>query len=281
MKTRLIILLLAISYNCALSQPKYDTLYNSTIITLSKIGLPPSTIISKIQTSITSFDVSTNALIDLSKNGVNGDVIAEMMKRNDNANTTAVKEINSTNPNAMHKPGIYYYNPQDASNPLKKINPTVISTNKEGSFGESVAKAYSYGIAKTTAKSYISGASSRTQITEANPVFYFYFKNEENASADNWFFASATSPNEFVLVWLYKKEDGREMRTGSSNNYGGSTGIPEKDKVQFDITEESEGIYKVSFSKPLKPGDEYCFMYASSAPTRYSNNKVFDFGIKK
>ena len=30
----------------------------------------------------------------------------------------------------------------------------------------------------------------------------------------------------------------------------------------------------------LKSG-EYCFIYASTAPNRYSNDKVFDFGIPK
>ena len=68
------------------------------------------------------------------------------------------------------------------------------------------------------------------------------------------------------------------MIIASSGAYVESSGIPDKDKVQFDYVEEAEGVYKVFFNKPLKDG-EYCFLYASTVPNRFSNNKVFDFGI--
>jgi len=281
---KVIILLVGIllgTINTANAQPKYDTLYNKTIITLTKIGLPPTTIISKIRTSITSFDVSTDALIDLSSNGVNGDVIDEMIKISDNANTSAANEINSSNPNVMHKQGIYYYNPNNLTKQLKRVDPSVVSSSKGGGFGQALAQSASYGIAKITTRSSLSGPNSIMQITETNPTFYFYFKNDENVNADSWFFANATSPKEFVLVWLYKKKNERVMETGSGNFYGSSSGIPEKEKIPFDYIEVSEGIYKVSFNTPLKEGNEYCFIYSSAAPEKWSTggNKVFDFGI--
>ena len=253
------------------TQPKYDILYNKTIITLSKIGLPSATIISKIKTSVTSFDVSTDALIDLSSNGVNGDVINEMIKINDNANSSVVNEINSNNPNEMHKNGIYYYNPKDATNPLKKINATVVSGSKTGGFSYG-----GYGASGST--STLSGLHSRFHIDTSSPEFYFYFNSDEKTNGENWFFATATSPNEFVCVWLYLAKDHRFFKTGGSSTFSASSGIPEKDKVQYNITEIKEGIYKVSFNSPLKKG-EYSFMYAGVAPSMYSNNKIFDFSI--
>ena len=135
MKTKLFILFFACVYACANAQPKYDTLTNKTIISLTKIGLTPATIISKIQTSITSFDVSTNALIDLSQSGVNGDVISEMIKRDAQVNVKAEKEVNSSNPNAMHKPGIYYYNPKNPDNSLRRVDPSVVSSSSSGGLG--------------------------------------------------------------------------------------------------------------------------------------------------
>ena len=100
----------------------------------------------------------------------------------------------------------------------------------------------------------------------------------------NWWFATAISPNEFALVKLTEKKDSRSFETGKSSSGGGysgsSSGIPEKVKVPFEYTEVAEGIYSVTFKQSLKPG-EYCFVYASAAPDRYSNNKVFDFGIVK
>ncbi len=281
MKTKLFILFFACIFASANAQPKYDTLHNKTIVSLTKIGLPPQTIISKIQTSFTSFDVSVDALMNLQSNGVNGDVINEMIKKNDKENSSAVKEINSSNPNSMHKPGIYYYNPNKPSNPLKRVDPSVVSSSSSGSTGDAIAQHFSYGLASTTSKSSLSGAQSTMQITEPNPTFYFYFKVDENQNADSWFFANATSPKEFVLIWLFKKKDKREMKTGSGNFYSSSSGIPEKDKLPFEYTEISEGIYKVTFSKPLKQGEEFCFLYASAAPERWSSggNKVFDFGV--
>ncbi|NVN95465.1 MAG: hypothetical protein HXX18_09310 [Bacteroidetes bacterium] len=257
---------------------RYDTLYNKTIISLTKMGLPAQTIISKINTSITSFDVSINALMDLQSNGVNGEVINVMIKRNDNANTKAVINVNSKNPNEMHRPGIYYFDQNDRDNPLKRVDATVTSTSKSGGFGVALAQAYTHGIANDNLISSISGSNSHLQVKEANLTFYFYFENNANPNAENWFFATATSPNEFVCVKLNDKRNRREMEVGSANAYGSSSGIPDKKKMPFEYEQIAEGIYKVTFKKPLKKG-EYCLLYASATPTRFSNNKVFDFGI--
>ena len=62
------------------AQTKVDTLTNAKVIKLSQLGLQPSVIINKIQSSYPYFDVSTDALINLSENGVSADVINEMMK---------------------------------------------------------------------------------------------------------------------------------------------------------------------------------------------------------
>ena len=272
----------------AKAQTNTEILTNEKIIKLSKIGLQPSVIISKIRSSKTNFDVSTDALVNLSDNNVANEVIDEMIKKNaqgsgsGQGNTKPAKGgTNSSNPNVMHKQGIYYY---DANTPtLQRVDPSVVSSSNQGGFGEKVAQHYTYGISKSTSRSSLSGAHSMMKITETSPDFYFYFKEDANANADSWFFANATSPKEFVLVNLKTKKESRDMETGSGNFYGSSSGIPEKDKIQFKYTEVSEGIYKVTFSQPLKEGGEYCFIYASAAPERWSHggNKVFDFGISQ
>lgn len=111
------------------------------------------------------------------------------------------------------------------------------------------------------------------------PVFYFYFERSADRNPDSWFFAAATSPNEFVLVKLNENKNNRELVVGNVNAYGGTSGVPEKMKIQFDYVKVSEGIYKVTFKQPLVKG-EYCFLYANATPTSFSNDKVFDFGIK-
>ena len=278
MKTKLIILIFSCAF-IGVNAQHYDTLYNKTIVSLTKIGLPPQTIISKIQTSITDFDVSVDALIALQANGVNGDVINEMIKRNDQVNMEESKKINSKNPNEMHQAGIYFFDTTNMDNPVRRVDPTVATDTKSGGLGVAIAQSYTYGIAKSRIRSNLAGSKSRLQISTSKPIFYFYFENNENPIADNWFFATASSPNEFVCIKLTERTDSREMVIGSSNAYGSSIGIPNKIKVDYSYERISEGIYKVTFNVPLVYG-EYCFLYASNVPTRYSNNKVFDFGIQ-
>jgi len=259
------------------AQNNDDILTNETIIQLTKIGLQPSVIINKIQTSITKFDVSTDALIKLSNNSVSSEVINEMIKVNTNHKSIEVTQKDANNPNAMHSPGIYYYNPNDPEKQLKRVDPTVVgSTETHG------ASYYGYGGGGSISK--ISGGDSKLQLNDQSPTFYFYFENNASPMINNWWFAVATSPNEFALVKLIEKKDSRSFQTGKVSSGGGysgsSSGIPEKVKVPFDYTEIAEGIYSVTFKQPLKSG-EYCFVYASSAPDRYSNNKIFDFGILK
>lgn len=150
--------------------------------------------------------------------------------------------------------------------------------SKSGGFGAALAQSYSYGLASSNVTSSLVGKNSKLIIDSNEPVFYFYFDNSNSFNRDNWFFASASSPNEFVLVKLKEKKDSREMVIGSANVYGSSSGIPNKSKIPFDYVEEAPGVYKVTFSSPIDKGD-YCFTYASSNPNRYSNDKVFDFSI--
>lgn len=279
MKFSLLFSLLAFIAAFANAQTKVDTLTNAKVIKLSQLGLQPSVIINKIQSSYPYFDVSTDALINLSENGVSADVINEMMKSDTQSKTAAANQKNMNDPLTKRTPGIYFYNPKDSTESLRQVDPTVISTNKSGGIGKSLANSYTLGLAKDKIKSNLSGAKSHLQIEETSPVFYFYFDISSSANAGNWFFATATSPNEFVLAKLDENKNYREMVVGDMNAYGGTSGVPHKIKVQFDYVKVSEGIYKISFKQPLIKG-EYCFLYANATPTSFSNDKVFDFGIQ-
>lgn len=249
------------------AQSKIDTLTNAKIIQLSKIGLQPSVIINKIKTSVTNFDVSTDALINLSNNGVPSEVINEMMGTVNQKNTAVATKTDSKDPNTMHKSGIYYYNPVDANNPVRKIEVLRVSSYKSSGGGY-------YGVGGSSETAILSGAQSKQQIIEKNPVFYFYFNENNNVKAD-WY-ENAASPNEFVLVKLLTKKEQRLLKVGSSSTAfvatTSSSGVPEKNKLPFDYTQIADGIYKVTFKTPLEPG-EYCFLFATET------YKVFDFGI--
>lgn len=270
MKSKLfLILLLALGAGSIMGQSKKDVLTNQKIIQLSDMGLSSSSIVTKIKNSQTNFDVSTAALIELKGEGVNGDVINEMINAESKQNSQSSSQKDMSDPLVMHRRGIYYYNPSNASKPLRRVDPAVISGGQSGGFGQAVASHYTYGLAKSSAKSSLPGPNSRFQIAESNPEFYFYFDAN-----------SESSPNEYVLVKLVEKKDSREMIVGAANAYGSFTGIPQKVKVPFDYSEEADNIYKMTFKTPLQKG-EYCFLYAGSSPSLGSNEKVFDFGISK
>lgn len=262
------------------AQTKIDTLTNAKVIKLSKLGLQPSVVITKIQNSYTIFDVSTDELINLSDNGVPSEVINEMMRVDAQSKKAIANQRDMNDPLTKRGTGIYYYNSKDSIEPMRQVDPTVVSTNKTGGVGTALGQVYGMGLAKEKIKSSLSGSTSHLQIEDNSPIFYFYFESNTNRTADSWFFATATSPNEFVLAKLDENKNNRQLVVGDMNAYGGTSGVRDNLKVPFDYVKVAEGIYKVTFKQPFKKG-EYCFLYANATPTSYSNDKVFDFGIPK
>lgn len=274
MKTKLTALLVLACMTLTAQNNKAEILTNETIVTLIQKGLGSGVIINKIKSSKTNFDVSTDALIKLKDDKVPDDVVAVMLEYPGSKDNSATQ---SNDPLASHDSGIYH---ESGQNNLVRLDPTVVSSQKSGGFGAAVAQAYTYGLAKSKSTSVISGSNARKQIHDTIPVFYFYFdKSKDNLNNyAAWWFASATSPNEFALVKLKEKKDSREIVTGKSNAYSSSTGISEDQKIPFDYTEVGEGIFKVTPRGNLKQG-EYCFMFTGAVPSIHANNKVFDFGI--
>jgi hypothetical protein len=259
------------------AQTKPEILTNETVTMLVQKGLGASIIINKIKTSKTNFDVSTDALIKLKEESVPDEIVAVMVEYSGNKGNVVT---DPNDPLTNHSSGIYYYNPNDEQNRLNRIDPTVVSSNKSGGVGTAIAQHFTYGLAKNKQTAIVSGSNARKQITGNTLTFYFYFdksKGSLNNSA-NWWFASATSPNEFALIKLEGKKDSREFNTGESNAYGSSIGISEKQKITFDYTEVGEGIYKVTLRGDI-PASEYCFIYTGAVPSMYNNDKIFDFGI--
>jgi len=249
----------------ARAQSKVDTLTNQKIITLSKIGLQSSVIINKIQSSVTLFNVSTDALIDLNSKGVSADVINEMILSNNKHQSAVANEMDFKDPNSMHKTGIYYYNPLNTENPLIKLDPVKVSyTTSSGGYG-------GYGGSSTTAN--LNGTESKLKITQTSPIFYFYF--DDKGSGSDWF--ESTSPNEFELAKLIVKKDKRFCKVGGSSSgfmtSSENSGIPQKDKIPFEYNKVKDGIFEIKFNKPFKPG-EYCFVFSTNT------YKVFDFSVQ-
>ena len=100
------------------------------------------------------------------------------------------------------------------------------------------------------------------------------------ASIFNWWFRTATSPNEFALVQFKVKDrkNIREVVTGKTSALGSTSGIDSKSALPFSIEEIETNKFKVTAGS-LEPG-EYCFIYQGQVPEGRENQSVFDFSIE-
>ncbi|MFT3748025.1 MAG: hypothetical protein QM768_06895 [Agriterribacter sp.] len=285
-----------------------EVLNNKSVIDLTTAGMSKKIIISKIESSFCKFTTDTKSLIALKKAGVEEDVINAMVEKM-SAKPAATSTVAKTNPStgtstaatstvskdaeayatsassskaiALMKQegsGIYYY--QASEGKIYELEATVFSQAKNNSW----ATALSYGFAKSSKVMSVSGSEANVQFKNTGPVFYFYFDPENkslNAQAPTWF-ASVSSPNEFLLIKFENKKvkNSRAVTTASANAYEQAQGIDDRFKTSFKFKRLEKGIYEIYFEKPLEAG-EYGFMYAGATATNGgSSPRVYDFGIK-
>jgi hypothetical protein len=90
--TKILFLIVCLTFSI---NAQTETITNTTVIEMSKIGLDKEIIIKKINDSQSNFDVSANALIELKKNGVDNAVITSMLEK---ANQKTSDNQTSTQP---------------------------------------------------------------------------------------------------------------------------------------------------------------------------------------
>ena len=265
-------LLLAILIACLSAtdaKAQQEILTNQSILDMLELEFSEEVIITKINTSQCEFMTSIDDLKSLKEKGVSNNIIVAMMKvEKSNQNTTTFSN------DAVS--GIFFKKGEK----MIRIRPTAFSGTKTNTLGT----AFTYGIANSTVKSTMIGSTSNNIIETTLPEFYFLFEhNPDKSSLSDWWFAVATSPDQFVLARLDVKGKRRELETGKVNVYAGSSmGVSEEAAIKFHIEEINEHEYKVIPETPLKPGGEYCFFYQGSIPQGgYNNQAVFDFSVSE
>lgn len=283
-----------------------EVLTNKSVIELSTAGMSKKIILNKIESSSCKFTTDTKSLIALKKGGVDEEVINAMVEKMSNSpassniagggtksSTAAAKPVGTDA--ESHAPaaasskavgllkaegsGIYYY--QASEGKVYELESNVFSQAKSNSW----ARAFTHGFAKSTKVMSVSGSEANVQFRAKQPVFYFYFDPEHrslNAQAPTWF-ASVTSPNEFLLIRFENKKvkNSRAVTTASANAYEDAQGIDDMYKTSFKFKRLEKGVYEIYFDKPLVSG-EYGFMYAGATATNGgSSPRVYDFGIKE
>ncbi|MFN2453486.1 MAG: hypothetical protein ABR577_04635 [Pyrinomonadaceae bacterium] len=269
-----------------------EILTNENIVTMAKAGLNSTIIVSKIHSSKTQFNLSTDELLRLKRERVPDDIVKAMLEASSTdsakASSTGAGDVSKTDANdplAQHEAGIYLFEEKDGQKHLLQLEPSISSQSKSGGFFTS---AMTYGIAKIKSKAVLANQNARLQIDKTKPIFYFYFevKNSGLSNSGNVYSASSTSPNEFVLVKMEEKKNGRELIVGQANMFGTQSGTLDKYARPFDYEKLAPGVYKVTPRTDLADG-EYGFFYGGSTPLAtygyFGANvspKIFDFGIK-
>jgi len=262
------------------AQDSAEVLTNEKVVTMVKAGLPPGIIITKIHSSKTNFDTSTEQLITLKNSKVPDEIITAMVNASshDSSAKAAIGagDATRTDPNdpmSAHEAGIYLYQEVRGEKLMTQLEPATSKQTKSGGF---LASAVTYGIAKIKFKASLSGASAPMQVPVARPVFYFYFEVKNSGLSTNSYYA--TSPNEFVLVKFDQKSNSREVTVSQANAFGAQSGTMDKAARAFTVEKLSPGVYRVTPQEDLTEG-EYGFYNGSNAQGA-SVAKIFDFSIK-
>lgn len=262
-----------------------EKMTNANVIELVKAGLPDDTVIAKVRSGGTAFDLSTEGLIALKAAGVSGPVMAAMISPGQPA-PVAELSIDSLDPAVPHYPGLYIVERVTADGKMTRIDPTVSNQARTSNI---LGYALTMGIASASVKASIPGESARTQTRNKQPIFYAYFEESvprslQNANASTWASGAGTttsSPAEVTLVRFTEAKGRRDAKVGRVNIGGAKTGVMEKDQVEFSSELVRPGVYKISLGSPLAPG-EYGFIQALSGGGTQGamTARVFDFGVE-
>ena len=245
-----------------------EVLTNETIAKMAELKLGDGLIVSKIKASSCSFQTGIDDIMKLKAAGVSDAVIQAMVEAGAANNAAdAAKNPPPPDPNdprSPHDAGVYWLSKESTAKEMVPLEPTVYSGGKSAGV---FAAALTSGISKVKMKAVVRGGRANLRMAEE------YFEEKSHSLSNVWFWAGASSPNEFVLARLSPKKNERELVVGEANLFGGSSGTPSKDTVELKIERLAPGVYRVTPEGPIQPG-EYCFFYAGGP-----GGKLFDFGI--
>ncbi|WP_456379179.1 hypothetical protein [Lutibacter sp.] len=254
MKKLLLIIAVGLITQLSYSQEK---LTNQSVVDLIDLGFDLDVVKSKINSSIVEFNTSLSELKRLKGLNVPSEILTLMINKS----------------KVIAKAGIFYFK----DNHQVPIYPSMFSGSKSSSLGAALTG----GIVSAKNKSYVPNTYSNNKVYKQEFTFYFT-SNESEVLTKNWWFNTASSPNEFILIELKvkKKKNQRELVTGKVDGLGNAqAGVGGESSIPFRIEKMQDGGFKVTPINVLKPG-EYAFIYSGFVPVGGNNNTVFDFSAQ-
>lgn len=286
--TTFIALVAAASLSAQQQMPKNkdpnSPLNNDDVIQMSSLGLPDNLIISKIKSAKSvAFDTTPAGLKALSDAKVHDLVVQAVISKQDGGKVdvapagapAAAAEAPAGDPNdpmAKHDSGVYIF--RDGK--MLAIDAAMFSGDKGTNPLKTIA---SQGFAKNRQKAVLKGAHAANQLTDANPVFYFYFDKDDTGGSLMQMTPEPKSPKEYLLVKLEVTKNERLLETMETGMTGSDMNAISKFAVKFTYTKIGPGTYKMTVDQPLAAG-EYCFIQGGGTMgAMATNGHIWDFGF--
>ena len=226
---------------------------NQDVIRLTRAGLSEDLIITKIKSSPTNFDTSTDGIVQLKQAGVKDHVLAVMMggeittkpvepraKSSATSSTNSAKSSAAPSATAVEDVGVYV----NQSGKWKEL-PTEKAEWKTGGILKGLGRAAIIGGGGADVDIAINGTTSSLAAPRKSEFLLHVVEGE--------------GPANYQLVKLTQKKDHREFKNGRSGFIGFKTG-PGKAAVPFEANKLSPRNYIIKLD--LEPG-EYCFFKAA------------------
>jgi hypothetical protein len=271
---------------------------NADVIKLAKAGLGESVILIAIrEAKETAFDTSSDGLVKLKVAGVSDAVLAAIMSPRGAAPQSAPPPAPAVEVSAFTAesasgaingepvvaltaldPGIYL----DTGKGVPAMIPLEPASFSQGKSGGVFTSALTYGLKKAKWKAVVRSPRANVRTALDRPTFYFRFEQRSSGpgGVSGWL-GGATSPNEFVLAQMTERKDSRELIVGEFGALGASTGTRSEDTVPMKVERLAAGLYKVTPSEDLGPG-EFCLFYSAAAAAGAGpSGKLFDFGVEE
>jgi len=256
MKIMRVVLVLALVATLALSLPAttslaQEVLTNDSVVQMVKAGLPEAVVIAKIRSTATKFDLRTESLVSLKKNGVSDKVLEAMMAPGSPSSgaVAAAPAAPASAGSLRDRDAIYHL----VGGKYVEIFPTSANLETNMAFFQSKSEVV------------LEGRKAKYRLSDKQPVFL-----------------STYGPTDAPLVKLKPGDsnDDRNLKisSGAFMPFGGTQkmGVRNEDKIATNIERDARGFYRVTPAAPLPPG-EYGFILASGFGAGVG--KIFDFGV--
>jgi hypothetical protein len=253
-----LVLLVALAASRGQTPPPDTALTVEEVVKLNRAGFSEELIVTKIKKYAKAFDLSTEELVELKKQGLSDNIIRFLLDPTQ-PYTPAPPAVAPTAQQPAKKypedslatltpsePGLYLF---DAKTPSKVDLKVMLGIHHKSKLlkGKSIA--------------YLAGPSAKLRIRTAKPVFYLRLPEGKEIS-------------DVVLLSMIEKGDRREL----DGIPGLKTGLNPDLVWPFDQAETGPKLFKLM--PPALTGGEYLFFLVGAAePDKGTFGKGFDFGI--